>query len=207
VASAANLDALRHSLAGARDHVRQQEAQLVALESRVVEVKTNAPRQVATRRASLVIRQAALELARARLAQAERNVSYAKVISPVTGIVAKKALAVGDFVSPGQSVVAIAQTEALWVTANFRETQIARLRPGQTVTVHVDALGEDLRGSVGRLGGATGARLSVLPPENASGNYVKVVQRIPVRVELDPGQAGLDRLRIGMSVEPEVRVR
>ncbi len=100
----------------------------------------------------------------------------------------------------------MAQTSRLWVTANFRETQIERMHPGMPARIHVDALGTDMTGEVESIGGATGSRLSILPPENASGNYVKVVQRIPVRIELDPGQPGLDRLRPGMSVEATVRV-
>ncbi len=206
-ASAANLDALRQSLAGARDRVAQQQAQITALESHLVEIRSNAPRQVATRKASVIMRRAALDLAKAQLEQSERNLSYAKVVAPASGVVAKKSLAVGDHVAPGQQVIAIAQTDFLYVTANYRETQLERVQPGQPATVHVDALGVDLTGAVESLGGATGSRLSVLPPENASGNYVKVVQRIPVRIRLDPGQRGADRLRIGMSVEPQVRVR
>jgi membrane fusion protein (multidrug efflux system) len=205
-ASAANVDALKQSLAGANDRVAQQRAQIVALQSRFVEIQSNAPRQIATRKASVTWRQASLELAKAQLAQAEKNLSYAKVLAPVTGIVAKKAIAVGDHVAPGQEVIAISQTDSLWVTANYRETQLERMHPGQPATLHVDALDVVLHGSVESIGGATGSRLSVLPPENASGNYVKVVQRIPVRIKLDPDQPGVERLRIGMSVEPAVTV-
>lgn len=206
-ASAANVDALRQSLAAASDRVAQQQAQIVAFQSRFTEVKSNAPRQIETRKASVVMRQAALAIARAQEAQAEKNLSYAKILAPVTGIVAKKSLAVGDRVSPGQALIAIAQTDALWVTANYRETQLERMHAGEPVNVHVDAIGATLTGSVESIGGATGSRLSVLPPENASGNYVKVVQRIPVRIRLDAGQSGLDLLRIGMSAEPQVTVR
>ncbi len=206
-ASNANVEALRQSLAAAKDRVLQQQAQLVALRSRLTEVESNGPRQVATRRASVVMRQAALDLANAQLAQAQKNVSYSKIVAPVSGIVAKKSLSLGDHVAPGQQVVAIAEIDSLWVTANFRETQLSRMQPGQHASVHVDAIGLDFQGVVESIGGATGSRLSVLPPENAAGNYVKVVQRIPVRIRLDPGQAGLDRLRIGMSVEPKVMVR
>jgi membrane fusion protein (multidrug efflux system) len=206
-ATAASRDALQHQLAGARDRVTQQQAQLVALQSRLVEVQANAPRQIATRKASVVVRQAAFDLAAAQLAQAEKNLSYAKIVAPVTGILAKKAVAVGDYISPGQQIVAIAQTDDLFVTADYRETQLERIAPGQPAKVHVDALGIDLHGSVESLGGATGSRLSVLPPENATGNYVKVVQRIPVRIKIDAAQPGFDRLRIGMSVDPEITVR
>lgn len=206
-AARAAVDALKQSLAATRDRVNQQKAQLTAVRSRLTEVRANAPRQVETRKASVQFRQANLELARAQLSQATLNLGYAKLRAPVAGVVAKKAINIGDHVAPGQQVIAIAQTGNLWVTANFRETQLRRMRPGQKVTVHVDAIDTDLRATVESLGGATGSRLSVLPPENATGNYVKVVQRIPVRIKLDAGQAGLERLRPGMSVEPEVDVR
>lgn len=206
-ASAASVDALAQALAAAKDRVTQQRAQIVAAESRLTETQSNAPRQVETRRASVVVRQAALDLAKAELAQAERNLSYTRIVAPVSGIVAKKAIATGDHVAPGQQVIAISQVDSLWVTANYRETQLQPMQPGQTAVIHVDALDLDLRGSVESVGGATGSRLSVLPPENASGNYVKVVQRIPVRIHIDSGQPGVDRLRIGMSVEPKVTVR
>lgn len=204
--AAAQVQAARQALAGARERVSAQKAQLGATKSRLTEVKKNAPRQVETRKASVEYRQANLELAKAQLAQAELNLGYAQVRTPVAGIVAKKAVNVGDHVSPGQQLVAVAQTDTLWVTANFRETQIERMKPGMVVDIHVDALGRDLSGKLESIGGATGSRLSVLPPENASGNYVKVVQRIPVRIAIDPGQAGMDRLRPGMSVEPKIRV-
>jgi membrane fusion protein (multidrug efflux system) len=206
-ATAANVEAVRQSLAAAKDRVAQQQAQITAFQSRFTEVKSNAPRQVATRTATLSVRQAALELAQAQEAEAEKNLSYAKIVAPVTGIIARKAIAVGDHVAPGQQVVAIAQTDDFWVTANYRETQLELLHAGQPATIRVDALGETLTGSVESVGGATGARLSVLPPENAAGNFVKVVQRIPVRIHFDTGQASMDRLRIGMSVEPQVKVR
>ncbi len=217
-AAAANTDATRQSLAAAKDRVLQQQAQIAALRSHFAEVESNAPRQIETRRASVVMRQAALDLANAELAQAEKNLGYAKVTAPISGIVARKAIAVGDHVArkaiavgdhvaPGQEVVGVADDQGLWVTADYRETQLERMQPGQSATVHVDSLGVDMHGAVESLGGATGSRLSVLPPENATGNYVKVVQRIPVRIRLDPGQPGMDRLRIGMSVEPRVTVR
>lgn len=206
-ASAAAVDALEQSLAAAKDRVLQQQAQIGAVQSRLMEVTNNAPRQVATRQASVIYRRASLELAKAQLAQAEKNLSYAKIVAPISGVVAKKSIAVGDHVAPGQQVVAISQVDQLYVTANYRETQLELMHPGQPAQVHVDALDADFHGTVASLGGATGSRLSVLPPENASGNYVKVVQRIPVRINLDPGQPGADRLRIGMSVEPSVTVR
>ena len=204
--AAAQVQAIKQSLAAARQRVLQLQAQLVASRSRLTEVRRNAPRQVETRRASVLSRQANLELARAQLAQAELNASYAVLRSPVEGVVAKKAVSVGDHVAPGQQLVAIAQTNGLWITANFRETQVEHMQAGQAATVRIDALGAELTGQIESMGAATGSRMSLLPPENASGNYVKVVQRIPVRIRLDPGQPGLERLRPGMSAEPKVRI-
>lgn len=206
-ATAAAVQAIAGSLDAAKARVAQQQAQLVALGSHLTEITANAPRQVATRKASVIMRQAALDLAKAQLAQAEKNLSYAKLVAPVSGVVAKKSVAIGDHVAPGQLLIAISQVDQLWVTSNYRETQLELVHPGQPATVHVDSIDADLHGQVESIGGATGSRLSVLPPENASGNYVKVVQRIPVRIKLDGGQAGLERLRIGMSVESTVTVR
>jgi membrane fusion protein (multidrug efflux system) len=206
-ATAAAVQAIEQQLQAAKERVTQQGAQITTQQSKLTEITANAPRQVATRKASVIVRQAALDLAKAQLAQAEKNLSYAKIVAPISGVVAKKSLAIGDHVAPGQLVIAIAQTESLYVTANYRETQLELVHTGQPTKVHVDALDLDLQGSVESIGGATGSRMSVLPPENASGNYVKVVQRIPVRIKIDPGQSGLERLRIGMSVEPTVTVR
>jgi membrane fusion protein (multidrug efflux system) len=206
-ATAAAVQAIEQQLQAAKEHVTQQAAQITTQQSKLTEITANAPRQVATRKASVIVRQAALDLAKAQLAQAEKNLSYAKIVAPISGVVAKKSIAIGDHVAPGQLVIAIAQTESLYVTANYRETQLELIRTGQPAKVHVDALDLDLQGSIESVGGATGSRMSVLPPENASGNYVKVVQRIPVRIKIDPGQASLERLRIGMSVEPTVTVR
>jgi membrane fusion protein (multidrug efflux system) len=206
-ASRANVESVRHALEAARERASAQEAHVATLDSRAAEVRTNAPHQLEARRAAVTGRQAALDLARARLAQAELNLGYTRITAPVDGIVGKKSVTVGDRLAPGQEIMAISQIADLWVTANFRETQLRRLAPGQPAEVYVDGIGATFRGVVESLGGATGSRYSVLPPENASGNYVKVVQRLPVRLRLEPGQAGLDRLRPGMSVEPKVRIR
>jgi membrane fusion protein (multidrug efflux system) len=206
-ASAAGVRALEEALAAARDRLGEAEARLAAARTKLGEVRSNAPRQVDTERASVEVGTANLELAQAQLAQAELELAYARVIAPADGFVGKKSVAVGDHVVPGQALVALVLVQDMWVTANFRETQLKRMRPGQAAKIHVDAIDVDLTGSVESIGGATGSRLSVLPPENASGNYVKVVQRLPVRVRIDPGQTGFDRLRPGMSVEPRVTVR
>ena len=125
----------------------------------------------------------------------------------MAGVVGQKVVNVGDRVQPAQELLAIVQVDDLWITANFKETQLRRMNPGQVAEVHVDALDQTFRGRVESLPGASGARFSLLPPENATGNYVKVVQRLPVRIALDPGQPNLDRLRPGMSVEPKVWLR
>jgi len=207
VASAANVEALHHALDAAKERVSAQIARVAMNQSKVVEARSNAPRQVEARKATVRGRLAALDLAEAQLAQAELNLGYTRIIAPTDGIVGKKSINVGDRVAPGKQILAISQIDTLWVTANFRETQLGHLRPGQRAEIGVDAIAGTLHGTVESIGGATGSRFSLLPPENASGNYVKVVQRIPVRIVLDPHQAGLERLRPGMSVEPTVRIK
>ena len=128
------------------------------------------------------------------------------MVAPVTGIVGKKTVELGENVSPGQQLMAVVPLDDIWVTANFKETQLSRMKPGQRVKFSVDAYGQEYNGKVQAIGGASGSRFSLLPPENATGNYVKVVQRVPVRIDLDPGQNDDHRLRPGMSVEPKVYV-
>ena len=125
----------------------------------------------------------------------------------MAGIVMKRSAQVGSRVQAGQQLLTISEIGDLWVTANFKETQLLNMRPGQRAVIHVDSLDRDFQGSVETIGGSTGAVASTIPPENATGNYVKVVQRIPVRIALDAYQDQADRLRPGMSVEPKVRIR
>jgi membrane fusion protein (multidrug efflux system) len=142
--------------------------------------------------------------------QAELNLSYGKIVAPVDGIVSKKNVAVGDNLSVGQDLLTIVPLNDLWVTANFKETQLGNMRPGQPVELKVDALGgRKFHGKITEIGGATGSKLSLFPPENATGNYVKVVQRIPVRIDFtNLNEENKDHaLRPGMSVEPNVTVR
>ncbi|HEY4120599.1 MAG TPA: HlyD family secretion protein [Byssovorax sp.] len=207
VASAANANAAKQALAAARDRLAAQNARIGAAKAKLGEVESNAPLQVETRKANVSVRRANLDVARAEVKQATLNLSYASLVAPADGIVGKKSVSVGEHVAPGQQLLALSQIERLWVTANFRENQLRRMQPGQDVEVHVDALDVDLKGKVESIGGATGARFSVLPPENAAGNYVKVVQRIPVRIALAVDEATAKLLRPGMSVEPKVRVR
>jgi membrane fusion protein (multidrug efflux system) len=205
-ATRANVDAVKQALASAKDRVAQQQAHITAAKAHLGEISANAPRTVETKKATVAVRRANLDLAKAQLKQAELNLSYARIVAPVSGIVGRKSLSVGDRVAPGQQILALSNVESVWVTANFRETQLRRMRPEQEVEIHVDSIDKELKGKVVSIGGATGSRFSVLPPENAAGNYVKVVQRVPVRIEFLPGQ-DVGSLRPGMSVEPKVRVQ
>jgi len=150
---------------------------------------------------------AAVQQAEARLRQAELNLSYTKVIAPVDGRVTARTVQAGNYVQPGQELMALVP-EDVWVTANFKETQLTHMKPGEPVELSVDAYPNlKLKGRVDSLQAGTGARFSLLPPENAVGNYVKVVQRVPVKIDFDePLPADLD-IAPGMSVEPEVKVK
>jgi membrane fusion protein (multidrug efflux system) len=151
--------------------------------------------------------QAAELAAKAQADQAELNFEYTRIYAPEDGVIGDKQVQVATQVAPGQELFALTQTNDIWITANFKETQIKRMHNGQSVTVYVDALGKTFEGYIQSMPGASGAVYSLLPPENATGNYVKVVQRMPVRIRLNPGQAGLERLSPGMSVEPKVWLR
>ena len=175
-------------------------------QSRLRQYQQTARHQVAIRRAAVRSQEANSQSAQAQLEQARLKLSYTRLVAPVSGIVMKRSAEVGERVSAGQQLLTIAEIGDLWVTANFKETQLSVIRPQQQVRLYVDALHRDFDGYVENIGAGTGAISSVLPPENATGNYVKVVQRIPVRLRFKPDQQGLDLLRAGMSVEPEVRI-
>src|ERR1700722_1664873 len=191
----------------ARRVIAQREASLLAARTQLSEAVQNNPRQLLLREATVQMRQANIGVFKSQVDQAELNLSYTTIVAPVGGIAGKKSVEVGEQVRPGQQLLAISQTDEVWVTANFKETQLKRMHPGQTVSVSIDALDRKFDGLIESMPGATGAVYSVLPPENATGNYVKVVQRLPVRIRLKRDQAGLDLLHPGMSVEPVVRVR
>ncbi len=203
----ASVIAARQAVGAARSRIAEQRAKLSSAKSRLEQARTDAPQKLEASKATVTLREAMVASARAQLDQAELNRSYARIVAPVDGIVGKKNVNVGERVAPGQQLLAITQMKNMWVTANYRETQLRKMNPGQKTVVYVDALGLDFRGSVESLPGATGAKYSLLPPENATGNYVKVVQRLPVRIKLDPDQPGHERLRPGMSVEPKVTLR
>ena len=205
-AQAANLTASRAGADSAARVVEQRKAQVAEAQSRLQQYRSTATQLVAIREASLHSQEANSQSAEAQVEAARLRLSYTKITAPADGIVMKRAAEVGARVSPGQALLTIAQTGDVWVTANFKETQLSGLRANQPARIHVDALGRDFDGYVETIGGSTGAIASVLPPENATGNFVKVVQRIPVRLRFKPNQPGLELLRAGMSVEPSVRV-
>jgi len=151
--------------------------------------------------------EAAVQAAQAALDQANLNLSYTKIYAPANGIVGRRTVELGSRIEPGQTLMFVTETDDIWVTADFKETQLARMHRGERVSVHVDTFGRDYQGYVRNLPGASGDRFSLLPAENATGNYVKVVQRLPVRIEFDPGQDPDHLLHPGMSVEPKVWLR
>jgi len=170
-----------------------------------VESASTAPKQVAVSESRAKSALAEVAQRKALVEQAKLNLSYCTVVAPVSGIVNKKTVELGENVSPGEQLLAIVPLDDVWVTANFKETQLSRMKAGQRVEFTVDAYdNRTYKGTVLQIGGASGSRLSLLPPENATGNYVKVVQRVPVRINLDPGQNRDHRLRPGLSVDPKV---
>jgi membrane fusion protein (multidrug efflux system) len=200
----ASVEAARADVEASRKMVDQRRAQLDQARSRLAETENNAPRQIAIRKADIATRQAAEMSAKAELDQARLNLSYTKILAPADGVVTNKTVEVGQRIQPGEELLSVSQVDDIWVTANFKETQLKGMRPGQSVDIHVDAFGITYKGYVEGLPGASWARTSLLPPENATGNFVKVVQRLPVRIRLKPGEDPQHRLRIGMSVEPTV---
>ena len=203
-ALAASVDSARASAESAQKVVDQRRAQLDQARTRFAQANRDAPNQVAISRATLQSKLADVQAIKAQVDQAQLNLSYGKIIAPVSGVVSKRTVEVGEHVSKGQRLITLADLGDLWVTANFKEGQLKQMHTGQSVTVSVDAFDQKFDGVIEAMPGATGSISSLLPPENATGNYVKVVQRLPVRIRLKPGQPGLDRLRPGMSVVPKV---
>jgi membrane fusion protein (multidrug efflux system) len=151
---------------------------------------------------------AQVQQAKAALAQAELNLAYTTIKAPTKGIASKRSVEPGQVVQPGQPLMALVPLEGVWVTANFKETQLRDVRVGQRVSVEVDALGgQSFEGRIQSIAAATGARFSLLPPENATGNYVKVVQRVPVKIVFEKGVDPEHRLRPGLSVVSTVYTR
>jgi membrane fusion protein (multidrug efflux system) len=205
-AQAAALDANQAALQSAAATVNQRKSETAAAISKLKQARSTAPQELDIRRAMVAVEVASEQSYNAQVEQAQLKLSYTHITAPVSGIVMKRSAEVGAHISAGQQLMTIAQVDDLWITANFKETQLERIRPNQSVSIHVDALQKDFEGYVEDIGASTGAISSVLPPENATGNYVKVVQRIPVRLRFKKVQQGLEGLRPGMSVVPEVRI-
>jgi membrane fusion protein (multidrug efflux system) len=220
-ATSATAEAQKAAVDSARSQVAEAEAGLRVAESKLAQARAGeqqahaemqtaqtGPSQVAATRARASAAEARAQQFRAALAQAELNLQYTTVKAPVRGIVSKKGINVGQVVQAGQPLLAIVQIDDVWVTANYKETQLKAMRPGQRAVVSVDAYGgREYKGKVDSIAGATGARFSLLPPENATGNFVKVVQRVPVKIVLEPGQDPEHLLRPGMSVTPTVYLK
>jgi membrane fusion protein (multidrug efflux system) len=190
-------------------HVMPPEQYDAALaQAREAAAKVSADRAaVASSYGTALSREASVKQAQASEDEAALNLSYTDVYAPVDGVIGERSAESGQAVTPGQELLAVVPIDNLWVTANFMETQLRRMRRGQPVSIHVDALDRDYDGYVDDFAGATGSLFSLLPPENATGNYVKVVQRLPVRINIRPGENQDRRLRPGMSVEPTVWLR
>ncbi|MCU1220560.1 MAG: secretion protein HlyD [Candidatus Angelobacter sp.] len=192
----ANVDAATAAIASAESRAAQAAAQ--------AEGARTVPEQLKVTRARAGAATAEVQRAASALAQAELNLQYTKIVAPVTGVLSKRSVEPGQTVQSGQPLFSIVNLDDIWTTANFKETQLRGMKVGQPAKIKVDAYGREYNGKVESIGGATGARFSLLPPENATGNYVKVVQRIPIRIRFDKDQDPNHQLRPGMSVEPTV---
>lgn len=206
-AQAASVEQQEASLRSSAQRVAEAKAQLDQQQSRLRQAVRDAPRQLQIRQATVASQKASAESSKAQAETARLRLSYTRLFAPVSGIVTQRSAEVGQQISTGQQLLVIVQIDDLWVTANFRETQLKKMHPGQKVALHVDSLGRDFDGFVEAMPAASGDRTSVLPPENATGNFVKIVQRLPVRIRFSSNQPGLDLLRPGMSVEPKVSLQ
>ena len=207
-AAQASVASAQASMQAAQDAVRvahERESQAQAQQK----YAETGPQQVAAEDARAKQAEAQVQQAQAQLDQARLNLSYTKIVAPVAGIITRKSVEINQNVSAGQNLMTLVSLQDLWVTANFKETQLRHMTAGQRVEIHVDSTGKSYSGKITQIGGATGSVLSLFPPENATGNYVKVVQRLPVRIDFtdlaheDPNQ----ELRPGLSVEPKVWVK
>jgi len=204
--SAAGVAAARASVAAAEQQVAQAQARVLQAEAGLRSAGT-APQQLASVRSRAQAAQAQAQQKKAELEQALLNLQYTRLVAPVNGVVSNRTVEVGQNVQIGQELMKIINLDDIWITANFKDSQFRLMRPGQRATISVDAYGKKYNGHVESIAGASGALFSLLPPENATGNYVKVVQRVPVKIIFDPGETKEHILRPGMSVEPKVWVR
>jgi membrane fusion protein (multidrug efflux system) len=209
-ATASSLQADQDKLAQAERSVEIAKAQLLAAQARVDQARAGVSsahadvRQISMRTSDAQGKAAKVEQARAALVAAELNLSYTDIVAPVDGVATHKQVEPGQIVQQGQGLLVVVPLQNVWVTANFKETQLRKMKAGQKAEVHVDTYGKTFSGHLDSIAGATGAVLSLLPPENATGNYVKVVQRIPVKIVLDPIPPDKAILRPGMNVDATV---
>jgi membrane fusion protein (multidrug efflux system) len=201
-AGTATVAAARANESAAQQFVQQAQARLVEAEANHQYAETG-PQQVSSTKARVRAAIADVEQKRALLEQAQLNLQYTKIIAPVSGEV-NKTVVVGMNVQAGQQLLTVVPLDQVWITANFKETQLRHMRVGQKAEVHVDSSGKKFKGHVDSIAGATGPTFSLLPPENATGNYVKIVQRVPVKIVLEPGENKDRQLRPGMNVVPDV---
>lgn len=199
----AQLSAAEANLLSAEQKVQVAE-QHIAERRQDIAAAATAPDQVATAQSSVDRVFGELKKSKAVLRDAQLNLSYADIVAPVSGIIGRRSLETGQRIAPGQLLLNIVPTDDLWVTANYKETQLRHVEPGAAVTVHIDTFGSDLQGRVESIGGATGSKYALIAPDNATGNYVKVVQRVPVRIRLETTSVGGRSLLPGMSVETRV---
>ncbi|HEY6306708.1 MAG TPA: HlyD family secretion protein [Candidatus Angelobacter sp.] len=207
-ATAAAVASARSSALAAEQSVTQGRAKVAQSEASVRNAETR-PEQISAQKSRAQAAVAQAQSSAAKLHQAELNLQYTTIVAPVSGIVGQRSAQPGQNVAVGQQLMTIVPLDSqnIWVTANFKETQLKHMRPGQPARISVDAYGHTYNGHVLNIGGATGSLFSLLPPENATGNYVKVVQRIPVKIVFESGQDTEHLLRLGMSVVPKVRVK
>jgi membrane fusion protein (multidrug efflux system) len=207
------LESARQKLAEAEQDSNSSKASLDAAHSKVTAARAQVAqskaneKQVVERVADAAAAKASIAQAQANLDAANLNLSYTTVVAPVDGVVTRKTVEVGQVLQPGQGLLVVVPLKDVWVTANFKETQLKHVVPGQKAEIHVDMYGETFTGHVDSIAGATGSRLSLLPPENATGNFVKVVQRIPVKIVLDPVPPDKAILRPGMNVDATILTR
>jgi membrane fusion protein (multidrug efflux system) len=204
-ASTASVAAARANEAASQQTVRQARDKLAQAQASHRSAQTG-PQQVAVTHARALAAIADVQQKRAALEQTELNLQYTRIVAPVSGLV-NKTVVVGLNIQPGQQLLTVVPLDEVWITANFKETQLKQMKAGQPVKISVDSDGRTYKGHVDSIAGATGPLFSLLPPENATGNYVKIVQRIPVKIVLDPGENRERRLRPGMNVVPKVYLR
>jgi membrane fusion protein, multidrug efflux system len=204
-ASTANVAAAQASESAAQEFVQQAQSRLTQATANHAYAQTG-PQQVSSTKARVQAAIADVQQKRAQVQQAELNLQYTRIIAPVSGEV-NKTVVVGLNVEPGQQLLTVVPLDEVWVTANFKETQLRHMQPGQKADIQVDSSGRTLHGHIDSIAGATGPLFSLLPPENATGNYVKIVQRVPVKIVLEPGENRDRRLRPGMNVVPDVYLR